>query len=214
MFKNILKFILAKRKGPILTAVCFVTVISLTVHPWTAEPNTSWWIWLEPITGIATLAVAGIVWLGEAMQDWESGLPKRLTVHFTYSPDPKNKNPAPREVMRCEDAYLASEADIRQWGQQIGGQMGDDRLDFDPDIKQTPPQKSADLTKQCYTVTFRLTKLPKGYVGRFRKKYGEEPTPENFKKREEVLAVRWICKDNKPIDKKHEWELPKEKEAA
>jgi hypothetical protein len=42
--------------------------------------------------------------------------------------------------MSCFYSDLTSEADIRQWAQQIGGQMGDQLLCLDPFFKVEQPQ--------------------------------------------------------------------------
>jgi len=102
-----------------------------------------------------TLAIAALVWLGETMQDWENALPKRLTVSFVHEGT---------EIMRCEQAYLAGEGDIRAWGQQLGGQMAGVLLQFDPLIRQEPGSITSDPKTgkliKLYAVTFRLTALP------------------------------------------------------
>lgn len=117
------------------------------------------WGWLEPLTGIATLLVAIGVWWGEVKQDMENALPKRLNVRFLFEG---------KEIMRCDQAYLAGESDIRAWGQQIGRQLVGGILDFAPDILQTPGIVTDENVTpgggpiKLYEVTFKLTKNPFG----------------------------------------------------
>jgi hypothetical protein len=122
-------------------------------HRFGSNPNPSTW-WgsiLEPAIGILTLFVAIAIWWGEMRQDWENSLEKRLTVRFFHEGT---------EVIRCDSAYLAGEADIRQWSQQIGKQMNDNEfLHFRPDITQTS-EISQDGTYKHYKADFRLTRIP------------------------------------------------------
>lgn len=109
---------------------------------------------IDPVLGLLTLLVAGFVWFDEMSREWEEKLPKRLTVIFKLQ-----EGESYREVMRCEEAYLADSADIRQWGQQIGSQMtGGKRLDFQPFIAHDEPIVERNF--KLYFITFFLTKLP------------------------------------------------------
>jgi len=66
--------------------------------------------------------------------------------------------------MRCEHAYLAGTGDIRNWGQQIGGQMAGNRsLQFEPYIEELEGEEIPDAQGNFfkpYTVTFYLIELP------------------------------------------------------
>ncbi|MBL7815760.1 MAG: hypothetical protein JNL70_12170 [Saprospiraceae bacterium] len=81
-------------------------------------------------------------------------LDQKLTVVFLYN----NKI-----ILKCENAYLAGQSDIRQWGQSIGQLMNSgERLDFEPYIRE----ESSIVTihnKQYrhYIVTFTLHSLNK-----------------------------------------------------
>lgn len=115
--------------------------------------------WLDPLIGVGVLLVAISVWLGELNQDWQESLEKRLTVRFHFDG---------KEIMRCEEAYLASEGDIRSWGQQIGAQMtgGEGKLKFEPFIveDQTPLILYDEGLKKNYKLYFStvfLTEHPK-----------------------------------------------------
>ena len=144
------------RRGHIIFACCATLVAALFVAVDYDNGTVGWWGWLEPVVGVTTLAVALAVWMGELRQDWENSLPKRLTVSFQYQG---------KEYMRCEQAYLAGEADIRAWGQQLGSQMaGTPFLRFQPNILQQPGKICREHhTGACYKlylVTFFLTHLP------------------------------------------------------
>jgi hypothetical protein len=157
-FKNICQFLWQTRSGYLIfTIVVALSVILLVAITFT-NGNTPWWNWLEPLTGTTTLAVAIAVWLGELKQDWENALPKRLTVSFFYRD---------QEYMRCEKAYLAGEADIRAWGQQLGLQMaGSKMLSLNPSIEQSPGiivvDENTNQKIKLFVVKFYLNSLPEG----------------------------------------------------
>lgn len=113
-----------------------------------------WSEWLDPFIGVGVFLIAFNLWILNVYKQWKVNLEKRLTVSFIH-----DKN----EVMRCEQAYLSSESDIRVWAQQIGRQMTGQNLDFEPFLKQTPPTVERDNNLnffQHYRVTFFLTKRP------------------------------------------------------
>ena len=85
------------------------------------------WDFVERVLLIATLGAAVTLWIGEARQDWENGLPKLLTAAFVF---PKNGN---KENIRflIRRTYLVGSADIRAWALSLGGQMNDNKkVDF------------------------------------------------------------------------------------
>lgn len=104
------------------------------------------------------------VWWGESHQEWRNSLPKRLTVDFFYHG---------QLVMRCEDADLASEGDIRALGQQIGGQMAakDEKSKPEllllkaPAIRYTPAKLNDDGAALCHHARFELLALPEKLAG-------------------------------------------------
>jgi hypothetical protein len=114
---------------------------------------------LDPLVGVSTLLIAVVVWWNESRQEWRNSLPKRLTVDFVYKG---------RLVMRCEDADLASEGDIRALGQQIGGQMAakDERSKPEqlllkaPTIRYSSPRLTENGAALCYHASFELMALP------------------------------------------------------
>lgn len=103
---------------------------------------------LEAVTLIAATFIAFSVLRSQRLEN----LDKKLTVEFYYNQ---------KIVLRCANAYLAGESDIRQWGQSIGQLMnGGQRLDFEPFIKE-----SSELVEQggkqyrSYLVKFTLHSL-------------------------------------------------------
>ena len=122
------------------------------------KPENFHWIFLERLAVAGTLLVTGSLWLRGLCAEWEESLPKRLDVIFLFGDDNEEK-------MVCRGAFLAHQADIRNWGQQIGSQMakGDRKLAFDPNIQR----KAAEVVHEDgqvfkrYQVSFKLTKLPK-----------------------------------------------------
>ena len=116
----------------------------------------AWLTFVERIALVLTLLAAFLLWLRELDKDWEDSLPKRLTVKFTMS-DPN------KPLMECHEAYLAHEADIRNWGQQIGQQMNKQkRLSFDPNMQTENPQILTKCGKpyKLYTIIFFLAEKP------------------------------------------------------
>ena len=103
--------------------------------------------------------------IGELTHDWEAQLPKKLTVIFTFEGLP---------LMKCEEAWLAGESDIRQWSQQIGRQMagGTENLDFEPFVSQVEAvvQREGEIFK-LYTATFTLTKVPTKFKDTYNQQY-------------------------------------------
>lgn len=79
---------------------------------------------LDAFAGIVTLLVAIGLAMENYLKSWRESLPKTLTVHFTH-----DKN----YYLSCYYADLASEGDIRNWGQQLGQQMTNSAFfDFHP----------------------------------------------------------------------------------
>ena len=116
-YKSNWHYILRKRRTQLTVATSAFAILFIgglacyIVYPGIV---TNVWAVLEPAIGISTLIVAMLVWYGEAAQDCENELPKRLNISFLLEG---------KEIMRCENAYLAGEGDIRALGQQLGGQI-------------------------------------------------------------------------------------------
>jgi hypothetical protein len=113
------------------------------------------------LLSLGTLVVAGAILIGEAMQDWEGSLPKRLTVTYV--------NERLEPVMQCRRAYLAGEGDVRQWAQQLGQQMaapaGHEKmiyLQFLPEVLQSTSivRTGPGAPFKEYKVTFQLRRVP------------------------------------------------------
>lgn len=156
MKNNYRRFIWKGQKKRIaLVLVLLGLVLIMVAMSQGAEKNLNWWSkWLDPFFGVGTLLVALLVWATELRQDWTDNLPKRLTVKFNYGN---------RTILECREAYLASEGDIRTWGQQIGKQMTNVQfLHFEPFIeeKEIEIQKDKKEHYRLYEVTFYLTDYP------------------------------------------------------
>ena len=100
---------------------------------------------LEAVTLIAATFIAFSILRNQRLDS----LDKKLTVEFYFD----NKI-----VLRCENAYLAGESDIRQWGQSIAQLINHGtRLDFEPYIKESSVLITHNNVQyRCYTVQFTL----------------------------------------------------------
>lgn len=112
--------------------------------------------WLEAITGVGTFLMAIFIWLHQIWKEWEDNLQKRLTVVFRYEN---------RDIMRCEQALLLHESDLRTFALQLGAQMGYTKfLKFKPVIYAEPPVVLRDVSQKRYFkhyhLRFYLTELP------------------------------------------------------
>lgn len=154
----------------------FVILITLLIYyvsyallNWDTYDSDPVFRFLDPLLGIFTAILALSIWYNEMVERWENSLPKRLNVHFIF----KNQ-----EVIFIKNAYLSSEADIRAWGQHLGGSLVKNyllrekegqnieleknfaerpyHLDFYPQIKENPRKLSEDLSFWQYEVFFFL----------------------------------------------------------
>lgn len=145
------RFVLSLTLGFVLTLLVFRNAQS--------ELYKSWKDWIDPTVSFVTFLTALGIWIINAMREWKRTRPKRLTVIFKI-----REGEGYREVMRCEQAYLAGTGDIRNWGQQIGGQMvGNRSLQFEPYIEEHEGDEMPDPQGKFfkpYTVTFYLIELP------------------------------------------------------
>jgi len=122
------------------------------------------WSIIEPLLGIGTLAMAGLIWVGEETERFAAELPLRLTVRFKLGD---------QDLMVCEEAFLAAESDIRQWGMQIGSQMaakmlgrsGGVMLDLHPvpQFDRRVLVGGRGEARWLYTAVFELAKEPDGW---------------------------------------------------
>lgn len=171
---SILFFIYKKRPKWFLVPMLFVFLIILGYRNSISDFNEWWKIHFEVIAGAATLLAAVLLALSELAREWETELPKRLTVIFTYND---------LIVLKCEDAWLAGESDIRQWSQQIGRQMaGGENLEFEPYVDQKNEVVQRDgVFYKLYTATFKLNKVPDSFQNKYKKEY---------------LNWKWLKKEN------------------
>jgi hypothetical protein len=162
-------FIFRKRRANFFIGIgCFLTSFAVFAiwshHNGHFSQELSTWNFWEPITTIGLLGVAILLWFGEASQDSENALPKKVTVVFLYPKIQNGGNGAEKIAILCEKAYLAGEDDLRNWSQQLGAQIsGDGRLKFSPFIRQYPGRIEAmDGGKQFkhYWMVFQLTATP------------------------------------------------------
>ncbi len=148
-------FALRRQKATILIALVAVSGTTLLVEPWESRPNVDWWQGVEAIIGIATLAVAVLLWVGETTENWESSLPKRLKAVYLFEGQP---------VMVCEDSCLAAETDIRAMAQQMGAQINGGRnLELSPVFDIVSPRTETlpgAGTVRRYEIRMSLSRLP------------------------------------------------------
>lgn len=148
----IFNFYLKKNKGMLFFILgSFLLIGFMTAWGKVAMPMafTNFWDALFGLLGVLLTVGLTIIY---AAKEWRDSLEKRLTVHFEY----KGKY-----IMTCHEAYLASEGDIRAWGQQIGFQMTNKtQLDFYPYLSQKNPETAYDTNLKIhfmkYEVTFHL----------------------------------------------------------
>lgn len=154
-----------ERKLLVAGLVVLVLVSFIVLPVCGAQGHTDWWMYAEPISGVLTLALAIIIWIGQLDDRWLASLPKELTAEFYLDGRP---------LMRCERAYLPSESDIRAWAQPLGSQMatkeGDVKpaqLSFRPDIRQEPPrvERLDGRYVVSYAVRFNLREAPPNLKG-------------------------------------------------
>lgn len=115
---------------------------------------------IDGILAVVLIAISFAIWFEQMSDNWKEKQLKLLTVRFYYQG---------QEVMRCEKATLVGEADIRNWGQQLGKQMSKEFLSFQPNINiEKQPLKylskaegGQDDFAVLYTATFVLMEQPK-----------------------------------------------------
>ena len=121
--------------------------------PSSLSPSTwvGWWINVQSLLSGGTLLVALFVWHGKIRGDWTGSLPKRMSVFFLHEGLP---------VIVCRYVWLASEGDLRAWGQQVAAQsVGERFLSFYPNVNAGAPTFAVWIDgKICshYVVCFEL----------------------------------------------------------
>jgi len=106
-----------------------------------------WQNWMEPFLAFGTILIAVFIWLNEKRQDWENNLPKKLNASFAY--DEK------QVFYQVENAPLAGDDDVRQWGQQLGRQMHGGDLSF-KGFNVKGPARDTDSNGK-YVMRYELT---------------------------------------------------------
>ncbi len=151
---QMLKHLLSPRrwKIPLIGVLVGGLITWLANTAWLgSDHGVAWWWadWLDPWITMTTLAVAGFL----GIRAWVDELPKRLNVHFVSGS---------HYALTCWEASLGGEGDIRQWAQQIGMQMAQKRLDFDPYPSISAPRilGGPPGLRQVYEITISLTTEP------------------------------------------------------
>ena len=156
---KIFKYVISRHWCFVLSLALGFGLTLLVFRNAQSEVYKSWNGWINPTVSFVTFLTALGIWIINAIREWKRKLPKRLTVIFKI-----REGEGYREVMRCEQAYLAGTGDIRNWGQQIGGQMvGSRNLQFEPYIEEQEGDEMPDAQGKFfkpYTVTFYLIELP------------------------------------------------------
>ena len=165
-FTQILAFAIRSQSVPLAVFLIGAVVLLLVIRTFGMSAIGTVWQWTDAILGVLTLGVAAAVWFGEAREDWEETLPRRLKAVFLLAGHP---------VFICEGATLLAEGDLRALAQQLGRQINRGRdlffsLQFDP----KPPriQNGASGPERLYEVHIRLTKPSETLVELLRK-HGE-----------------------------------------
>ena len=130
----------------------------LWFKPFTAAFRADTFEQASTVFSAATLLVAVFIWFGEAREDWEETLPKRLKVVFLLHGSP---------VLISEGATLLAEADLRALAQQLGRQLNGGRdLAFSLRCSAPGPriQHAGGPVERLYEVQIRLTDPPSRLV--------------------------------------------------
>jgi len=125
-----------------------------------AVSPTNWGDWMmrvQSFFGVATLLVALFLWHRGIREEWESHLPKKMSVFFFYQGRP---------AIVCRYVWLAGEDDLRAWGQQVAAQAAykERYLEFSPEIRTKNHSLIFDLRNGMicnhYEICFKLCSLP------------------------------------------------------
>lgn len=99
--------------------------------------------------------------------------------------------------MVCYEAHLAHEGDIRNWGQQIGLQLCDERLELSPylDIQRLGIEVDKAATFTHFQAVIHLKKIPDGSNKTTeQKKKSEVSLSEELGKQNQTQSVSQLCK--------------------
>lgn len=143
--------------GFLVVAGAILLIPGLRPPTASVAPPEDWLDWhekLQTLFGVATLLVAGLVWLGELREGWTQQLPRLLSFAYFHEGRP---------ALVCWHAYLPGESDIRALSQQIGGiQMTGGTIQFRPIVDALPVELLTDGRNVYlhHRVRFELTALP------------------------------------------------------
>ncbi|SMF09938.1 hypothetical protein [Desulfovibrio gilichinskyi] len=137
----------------------FFIPFSLLLSDWenfdlSKEFLTKNWNIFEPIVGILTLIVALALFVVNKRKSWEDSLPKVLTAEFVYAKDGSL-------LMKAERFPVASEGDLRAWGQQLGAQILFGERSFQYFKLRTSSSVNDDGLSKDYVVIFYLEDIPR-----------------------------------------------------
>ena len=156
MSHSFLRFLLVKNRANLIVIIMILFVIVVALNFLRLDFSKLYTNFLDPIISISTVSIAIVIWYFQQKNYWKESLPKRITVHFKCQG---------KVVMSCYEAYLSGASDARQWGQQIGGQMSNGRLNFFPYISSAVPLISKSIFEKpngdsidimLYEITFFL----------------------------------------------------------
>jgi hypothetical protein len=154
--RGIFGYMIRERRGVLAVAVV-VPLVALIALGMDWSRLARWETW-SIVISVSTLVVGIAIFRGEAVENWEFRLPKRLTVYLLHQG---------KVCMVCRLAPLAHEGDIRTWGQQLAWQVYGN-VQFSPYIELgrdgvvVDPQRKVERGKPFvhFWVRFHLVKLP------------------------------------------------------
>ena len=174
----------------LLIVVTIIALGLLYLPPWRGNFAEAFWNWIDPVAGISAFVISLAILYNQARDHWEEGLEKQLTVFYLNSVDGK-------EIAVVKNAYLAGPSDIRQWAQQLGGQMfGHMEMDMNWDdddppriICETVLGKPRFVKSYSIKLYFDFNKSSEVSLSKFKKRSFKHSHVEGDT---ENLPVRWI----------------------
>lgn len=145
---NFFKYLLSRIPLYLFVSVVAVIIYQLIAEKWILKNDTT-----DVINLITMLTFIAAIFIGilELREEYESNLPKLLTVQFLLQD---------KIIYECQNAPLAHEGDIRNWAQQIGKQMNNDKdLPLDPRfnvIEDKKPKQVSGIRYKHYLVIYKF----------------------------------------------------------